>query len=79
MSGLDLQQHLAASGRRIPIIIMTANADRDAQIGERALGAGAIALLRKPFNDEDLLRAVRAAALPPLCVGAAALQPPAGI
>jgi FixJ family two-component response regulator len=63
MSGLDLQQHLAASGRPIATIIITANPDRNERIREQALRAGAIALLRKPFNDEDLLRAVRGASL----------------
>ncbi|HTS81735.1 MAG TPA: response regulator [Myxococcaceae bacterium] len=56
MSGLDLQEHLAASGAAIPIVFMTAHADATARA--RALAAGAVAFLEKPFSDDDLLDAI---------------------
>jgi len=59
MGGLELQQRLAGEGHRIPIIILTAHGDEEAR--PRALGAGAVAFLRKPFDAEALLSAVGAA------------------
>ena len=59
MSGLQLQSSLAASGFRIPVIVITAfPSDR---VRERALGAGAICFLDKPFGREDLLSGIRSA------------------
>jgi len=58
MSGLQLQQHLATIGWQIPIVFITAQEDRDGQIQAQALRGGAIACLRKPFGDRDLLTAV---------------------
>lgn len=60
MSGLELLQHLRASGRGVPAICITAQTDADGQIREHALRLGANELLYKPFEAEDLLRAVRA-------------------
>jgi FixJ family two-component response regulator len=59
MSGLELQQQLITAHRTIPIIFITAHGNADARA--RALSAGAVAFLDKPFNDEVLLRAVQAA------------------
>jgi FixJ family two-component response regulator len=59
MSGLDLLRHLAATGPRIPVIILTAHSDDEAC--RRALQAGAVAFLGKPFHGEALLGAVRRA------------------
>jgi two-component system, LuxR family, response regulator FixJ len=59
MSGLDLLMHLAAAGSRIPVIILTARSDDEAC--RRALQAGAVAFLGKPFQGEALLGAVRRA------------------
>jgi FixJ family two-component response regulator len=59
MSGLDLLMHLAATGSRIPVIILTAHSDDEAC--RRALQAGAVAFLGKPFQGEALLGAVRRA------------------
>jgi FixJ family two-component response regulator len=56
-TGLEVQQKLAASG--VPVIFTTAHegvAERD-----KALAAGAIAYIRRPFDDELLIKAVRAA------------------
>ena len=59
MSGLDLLKHLGAIGSRIPVVILTAHGDDDAR--QRALQAGAIAFLGKPFRCDALLDAVRTA------------------
>jgi FixJ family two-component response regulator len=56
MSGLELQDHLIASGRLIPIVFVTAHADEQARA--RALERGAIACLQKPFDADTLLDAV---------------------
>ena len=59
MNGLQLQRELAIAGRAIPIIFITAYDNKDAR--QQAMQAGAVAFLSKPFNDEDLLQAVRLA------------------
>ena len=52
MSGLGLQDHLAAANRRIPIIFITAQDDEG--VRGRALQAGARGFLLKPFSKADL-------------------------
>lgn len=59
MSGLELQNELAAAGCHIPIIFVTAYDDNASR--KKAMQAGAVAFLGKPFNDEELLRAIRLA------------------
>jgi FixJ family two-component response regulator len=59
MSGLDLLRHLATTGSRIPVIILTAHGDED--IRQRTLQAGAVAFLTKPFQSTALVEAVRTA------------------
>src|SRR5262249_38320203 len=59
MSGLDLQRQLVATNRQIPIIFITSHADDEARA--RALAAGAVAFLYKPFREEELLNAIDAA------------------
>jgi len=59
MSGLQLQSHLAAAGYRIPIIFITAYPDE--QTRARALEAGAVDFLPKPFGDDALLNGIRSA------------------
>ena len=59
MNGLDLQRHIVAAEWRIPIIFITAHADDDARA--RALAAGALGFLGKPFREEELLSAMDAA------------------
>jgi len=59
MNGLDLQRQIVAAKWRIPIIFITSHADDDAR--ERALEAGAVAFLYKPFREEELLNAIDAA------------------
>jgi FixJ family two-component response regulator len=56
MSGLDLQQRLASARTRVPIIFVTSHVDED--VRARALGAGAVAFLYKPFGEDELLEAV---------------------
>jgi FixJ family two-component response regulator len=59
MSGLELQRQLATANCPTPIIFITAHGDEETRA--RALRAGAVAFLDKPFSDEVLLRAVQAA------------------
>jgi DNA-binding NtrC family response regulator len=56
MSGLDLQQELGSADTQIPIIFMTGYGDIPMSV--RAMKAGAVEFLTKPFRDEDLLNAV---------------------
>jgi FixJ family two-component response regulator len=53
MTGAELQERLIADGIDTPIILMTAYPDNT--IRSRALNAGAIGFLRKPFDDEMLI------------------------
>jgi FixJ family two-component response regulator len=57
MSGLELQATLKAEGSRIPSIFITAHGD--AKVKMRAMKAGAVEFLSKPFDDEVLLEKVR--------------------
>src|SRR5436190_16234465 len=57
MSGLDLQNELAARDNRIPIIFITAHGDIPMSV--RAMKAGAVEFLTKPFRDQDLLDAIQ--------------------
>ncbi|SRR5260370_15165025 len=59
ISGLELQARLNAEHCRIPTIFITVH--DDAQLRMRALRAGAVEFLAKPFDDEALLETVRAA------------------
>jgi FixJ family two-component response regulator len=56
MSGLELQAKLAEDGYRIPVLFVTAHGD--ARDRARAMKAGALAFLDKPFDDNLLLRIV---------------------
>jgi RNA polymerase sigma factor (sigma-70 family) len=59
ISGLDLQRQLLEGGVRIPIIIITGHADIPMSV--RAVKAGAVEFLTKPFRDQDLLDAIQTA------------------
>jgi RNA polymerase sigma factor (sigma-70 family) len=59
VSGLALQETLAATGHSIPIVFITGHGDISMSV--RAMKAGAVDFLPKPFNDQDLLDAVQAA------------------
>src|SRR5262245_15664056 len=58
-SGLDLQQELAKDDAQLPIVFITGHGDIPTTV--RAMKAGAIEFLTKPFRDEDLLNAVEQA------------------
>src|SRR5947209_5285616 len=58
-SGLDMQQELAAANILLPIIFITGYGDIPMSV--RAMKAGAVEFLTKPFRDQDLLDAVGAA------------------
>jgi RNA polymerase sigma factor (sigma-70 family) len=59
LSGLDLQRELAARNIRIPIVFVTGHGDIPMSV--RAMKAGAVEFLTKPFHDQDLLDAIRIA------------------
>ena len=59
ISGLELQTRLNAEHCKIPTIFITAHGD--AKMRMRALRAGAVEFLAKPFDDEMLLASVRVA------------------
>jgi FixJ family two-component response regulator len=59
LSGLDLQRELAAHGVKLPIIFITGHGDIPTSV--RAMKAGALEFLTKPFHDQDLLDAIRQA------------------
>lgn len=57
MTGLELHDRLVAAGEPIPTILITAFPDEKSR--ERALQAGVIGYLAKPFNEDDLLACIR--------------------
>jgi FixJ family two-component response regulator len=59
LNGLDLQAHLLEKGYCTPVIFVTAFPDSKAR--ERALKAGAVAFLSKPFEEDSLIHAVGSA------------------
>jgi len=59
LSGLDLQRELAEANINIPIIFITGHGDIPMSV--RAMKAGAVEFLTKPFRDQDLLDAIQQA------------------
>jgi FixJ family two-component response regulator len=59
MSGLDLQRELTSAGIHIPLIFITSYGDIPMSV--RAMKAGAVEFLTKPFRDQDLLDAIQLA------------------
>ena len=59
MTGLDLQEKLSASAAKYVVIFMTAH--DNPQWRQRAKKAGAVAYLRKPFDEQSLLDAIQLA------------------
>ena len=59
MTGPELHRHLIAAGYAIPTILVTAYPDED--VRARALNDGVVCYLRKPVDQEDLVRCLRAA------------------
>src|SRR5437899_11808414 len=59
LNGLDLQLELAEAGIQIPIIFITGHGDIPMTV--KAMKSGAVEFLTKPFQDQDLLDAIRQA------------------
>jgi two-component system, LuxR family, response regulator FixJ len=59
IDGLQLQLQLAARGIRLPVIVMTGHGD--VPVAVRAMKAGALDFLEKPFDDQQLLDAIKRA------------------
>ncbi|WP_158742720.1 response regulator FixJ [Acidisphaera sp. L21] len=59
MDGIELQQRLRDAGTNLPIIIMTGHSD--VPLAVKAMKAGAIDFIEKPFDDEVMLAAIRIA------------------
>jgi FixJ family two-component response regulator len=59
MTGFELHEHLIAAGYAIPTILVTAYADSD--VRARALNNGVVCYLRKPVDENHLMRCLRAA------------------
>jgi FixJ family two-component response regulator len=59
VNGLDVQRELADAGVRIPIVFITGHGDIPMSV--KAMKSGAVEFLTKPFQDEDLLDAIRQA------------------
>ena len=57
MTGLEVKRQLAARGLRIPTVFVTAHAD--GEVEQHLFGAGAIAILPKPVDQQMLLRLVQ--------------------
>jgi FixJ family two-component response regulator len=59
VNGLEFQRQLADAGARIPIIFITGHGDIPMSV--KAMKSGAVEFLTKPFQDQDLLDAIRQA------------------
>jgi FixJ family two-component response regulator len=59
MSGLDLMHRLAAQGSTTPVVLITARSDTNLEA--KAAAAGAVCLLRKPFEINDLIGCIEGA------------------
>jgi RNA polymerase sigma factor (sigma-70 family) len=59
MSGLELQQYLVRREIRLPVIIITGHGD--VSMAVKAMKAGAVDFIEKPFDDEELLKSIRSA------------------
>lgn len=59
LSGLDFQQRLGDAGNALPVIMMTGHGDIPMSV--KAMKAGAVDFLPKPFRDQEMLDAVAAA------------------
>jgi FixJ family two-component response regulator len=62
MSGVDLQDHLIATGDKTPVIVVTAFPEEG--LRRRALGAGAVGFLTKPLTEESLVACLDKALAP---------------
>ena len=65
LSGLDLQKRMAAAKLDIPIVFLTGHGSIPASV--QAMKAGAVEFLTKPFDEDELLRAIQEALARDLC------------
>ena len=59
MDGIELQRQLRAAGSALPVIVMTGHGD--IALAVEAMKAGAVDFLEKPFDDETMIAAIKAA------------------
>ena len=59
MDGLEFQEKLVEAGIKVPVIVMTGHAD--VPLAVRAMKAGAVDFIEKPFNDEAMLASIQSA------------------
>lgn len=59
MDGLEFQERLVAAGIHVPVIVMTGHAD--VPLAVRAMKAGAVDFIEKPFGDEVILASIASA------------------
>lgn len=59
IDGIELQRRLAADGVRLPVIVMTGHGD--IALAVEAMKAGAVDFIEKPFDDEMMISAIKAA------------------
>ncbi|HEX4152248.1 MAG TPA: response regulator transcription factor [Steroidobacteraceae bacterium] len=57
LNGLELQRHLTQAGKSLPIVFLTGHGDIPMSV--RAMKAGAVEFLTKPFRPHELLEAIR--------------------
>ena len=62
MNGLEVQRHLVVRGIALPLVFITAH--EEVGTAERAMAAGAIGFLQKPFSDQSLIELIRLALEP---------------
>ena len=62
MTGIELQDRLKTAGTHCPVIVVTASPD--SSLRDRALAAGAVGVLGKPFSDETLIACLDGALAP---------------
>jgi two-component system response regulator FixJ len=77
MSGLDVQERLTRGGHAMPVVVMTGHGD--VPLAVRAMKAGAVDFVEKPFEEEALLAAVRSALARAAESRAADAAPPAAV
>lgn len=59
MDGLDLQAQLVRLGCKLPVVMVTGHAD--VGLAVRAMKAGALDFIEKPYSEDDMLRAIKSA------------------
>lgn len=59
MSGVDVLEEVRVAATKLPVVLMTGR--YEVEFAQRSLDAGASAFLRKPFEEDELLRAIQTA------------------